>query len=43
MVASIATSLYLTRAATFWFDEFTLYAGSHGFDPTALEPRPGGG
>lgn len=42
IVASIATSLYLTRGTTFWYDEFTLYAGSHGFDPTALVTQHNG-
>jgi hypothetical protein len=32
MAVSVAVSLYLTRGTTFWFDEFSLYAGNRGFD-----------
>jgi hypothetical protein len=42
MVASIALSLWLTRGTTFWFDEFTLYSASHGFDPQVLVTQHNG-
>jgi hypothetical protein len=36
MVASIVAALWFTRGTTFWFDEFTLYSGSRGFNLTGL-------
>ena len=36
MAASIAVSLWLTRGTTFWFDEFTLFSGSRGYNITGL-------
>jgi hypothetical protein len=36
MVASIVAVLWFTRGTTFWFDEFTLYSGSRGFNITGL-------
>src|SRR4051794_18699860 len=36
MVVSVVVSLWFTRGTTFWFDEFTLYSGSRGFNITGL-------